>query len=125
MHGPYKKIPFIEYQGETIGDSELILQRLIKDYNIDLGLTAPQLAQGRAWQLLIEQHLYWIIVYNRWVPEDSWKKLENAFFSCLKWPLRPIIAKQSRTSITRRWKLHSVRLFKSFNLYWTFKNVLN
>ena len=96
MHGPYKKIPFIEYQGETIGDSELILQRLIKDYNINLGLTAPQLAQGRAWQLLLEQHLYWIMVYNRWIPEDSWKKLENAFFSSLKWPLRPIVAKQSR-----------------------------
>ena len=96
MHGPYKKIPFVEYQNETIGDSELILQRLIKDYNIDLGLTPPQLAQGRAWQLLLEQHLYWIIVYNRWVPENSWQKLEKAFFSGLKWPLRPIIAKQSR-----------------------------
>jgi len=96
MHGPYKKIPFVEYQGETIGDSELILQRLIKDYNIDLNLTAPALAQGRAWQLLLEQHLYWNIVYNRWVPEDSWEKLETAFFSGLKWPLRPIIAKQAR-----------------------------
>lgn len=96
MHGPYKKMPFIEYQNETIGDSEFILQRLIKDYKIELGLTPPQLAQGRAWQLLLEQHLYWVIVYNRWVPEDSWKKLEDAFFSGLKWPLRPIIAKQSR-----------------------------
>jgi glutathione S-transferase len=96
MHGPYKKIPFVEYQGETIGDSELILQRLIKDYHIELGLTQPQLAQGRVWQLLLEQHLYWVLVYNRWVPEDSWKKLECAFFSGIKWPLRPIIAKQSR-----------------------------
>ncbi|MCP4325035.1 MAG: glutathione S-transferase family protein [Psychromonas sp.] len=96
MHGPHKKIPFVEYQGETIADSELILQRLIKDYSIDLGLTDPQLAQGRAWQQLLEQHLYWIIVYNRWIPEDSWEKLEGAFFSALKWPIRPIIAKQSR-----------------------------
>lgn len=96
MHGPYKKIPFVEFQGETIGDSDLILQRIIKEYNIDLGLTALQLAQGRAWQLLLEQHLYWVIVYSRWVPEDSWKKLERAFFSGLKWPLRSIIAKQSR-----------------------------
>lgn len=96
MHGPYKKIPFVEYQGETIGDSELILQRLIKDYGIDLGLTEAQLATGRSWQQLLEQHLYWVIVYNRWVPEDSWQKLEDAFFSGLKWPLRPIIAKQSR-----------------------------
>jgi glutathione S-transferase len=96
MNGPYKKIPFVEYQGETIGDSELVLQRLIKDYQIELGLTQPQLAQGRAWQLLLEQHLYWVLVYNRWVPEDSWKKLESAFFAGIKWPLRPIIAKQSR-----------------------------
>lgn len=96
MHGPYKKIPFVEYQGETLGDSELILQRIIKDFNIDLGLTAPQLALGRAWQQLLEQHLYWVIVYSRWVPEDSWIKLEAAFFSGLKWPLRPMIAKQSR-----------------------------
>jgi glutathione S-transferase len=80
MHGPYKKIPFIEYQGETLGDSEIIIQRLIKDNKIDPGLSSLQLSQGRAWQQLLEQHLYWVIVYNRWIPEDSWKKLEAAFF---------------------------------------------
>ncbi|WP_019614829.1 glutathione S-transferase family protein [Psychromonas ossibalaenae] len=96
MHGPHKKIPFVEYQGETLGDSELILQRLIKDYKIEQGLTDMQISQGIAWQAMLEQHLYWIMVYNRWVPEQSWKILENAFFSQLRQPLRAIIARQSR-----------------------------
>ncbi len=96
MHGPNKKIPFAEYQGETLGDSELILRRLIKDYDIHQGLTDQQKSQGHVWQQMLEQHLYWVLVYSRWVPEQSWEKLEAAFFSGLKWPLRPIIAKQSR-----------------------------
>ncbi|MCE2593696.1 glutathione S-transferase N-terminal domain-containing protein [Motilimonas cestriensis] len=101
MHGPYKKIPFAVYQGETLGDSELILQRLINDYAIDEGLTSLQQSQGYAWQMALEQHLYWLMVYCRWHPEASWKILEQAFFSGLKWPARPFIAKQSRKLVLK------------------------
>ncbi len=95
MHGPYGKIPFIEYQGETLGDSELIIQQLLTDYNIDTGLTEKQQSQGRAWQLMLENHLYWVMVYCRWIHDAGWAKLEPLFFGALKWPLRVILARRT------------------------------
>lgn len=101
MHGPYKKIPFVEYQGEVLADSDLIIQRLLEDYKINVDLSELELSQARAWKMLIEEHLNWIVVYSRWIPEQSWQRLSTLFFSRLKWPLRSIIARVSRRKVEK------------------------
>lgn len=101
MHGPFKKIPFIEYQGEVLGDSDLIIQRLLKDFQINVDLSEQELSQARAWKMLIEEHLNWVVVYSRWIPEESWQRLRTLFFGRLKWPLRPIIARLSRKKVEK------------------------
>ncbi len=111
MHGPYRKIPFIEYQGKTIGDSELIIQQLLIDYGIDTGLNEKQQSQGRAWQLMLEHHLYWVMVYCRWITDSGWAKLEPVFFGGLKWPLRTILATRTRKSVEKDLYAHGLGRF--------------
>jgi len=99
--GPYKKIPYIEQDGEVQGDSELIIERLLKQYDVQQGLTELQHAQGRAWQMMLEQHLNWILVYCRWIPEAEWQRLEPAFFKGYKWPLRALIGRYARNLVRK------------------------
>ncbi|MFC1235889.1 glutathione S-transferase family protein [Vibrio sp. F74] len=101
FHGPYKKMPYIEFQGETLGDSELIIQRLISEYAIETGLDERQVSQGRAWQRLLEDHLYWVMVYCRWMVGSSWERFEPIIFGSLKWPLRPMISRRSRAQVKK------------------------
>ncbi|XP_069128067.1 failed axon connections homolog [Argopecten irradians] len=67
------KVPFIEYNGEEIPDSEFILEFLSKEKNLDLtkGLTQEQIGIGRAFQKMVEEDLYWCLVADRWVLDET------------------------------------------------------
>ncbi|XP_033732091.1 failed axon connections homolog [Pecten maximus] len=67
------KIPFLEYNGEEIPDSEFILEFLSKEKNLDLnrGLTEEQIGVGRALQKMAEENTYWCFVVDRWVLDES------------------------------------------------------
>ena len=60
-HGPKGKIPWIEYNGQEIGDSELIIDFMKKELNVDLDrkLSGVQKAQGRAIQKWVDEFTYW------------------------------------------------------------------
>ncbi|XP_069121990.1 failed axon connections homolog [Argopecten irradians] len=73
-----QKIPFLEYNGEEIPDSEFILEFLSKEKNFDLnkGLTPEQIGIGRAFQKMAEENTYWCFVIDRWVFDETcegWK----------------------------------------------------
>jgi len=57
------QLPFVEFNGEEIGDSALIIRDLGKHFNHDLDdfLTAEQRSQGHAAISMIENHLWWCI----------------------------------------------------------------
>lgn len=103
-HGPYQKVPFVEYQGKTLGDSDLIIQQLTKDLNLPTNLSYDQVATGTAWQRLLEDHLYWVLVYCRWIPNEQWLVLKQAFFGPLPLLPRTIIAQLSRNQVRRTLK---------------------
>lgn len=91
--GPNKKLPYIEDAGKKIADSGLIIDYLKEKYgdNLDMLLTAEDKAIALAFTRLIEEHLYWIIVYSRWADEDYWEITKKAFFGKLKEPIRTFI----------------------------------
>lgn len=63
------KLPWIEWNDETIADSQFIIRRLSQTYNIDMDrpLTAEQKAVSTAVVSMIEDSLYWTMVYSRWL----------------------------------------------------------
>ncbi|KAK6167467.1 hypothetical protein SNE40_021488 [Patella caerulea] len=63
-----KKIPWIEYNGETVADSAFIIEYLNKKLALDLNmhLTQTERAIGRAFSKMMEDNTYWTMVLSRW-----------------------------------------------------------
>lgn len=97
-NGPKGKLPFIEIEGERIGDSTLILHHLKEKLGIDLdrGLDETEKAQSHMIQRLVEERLYWAIVHSRWADEANWPALKRAFFTGLPFPLSAIVPRSAR-----------------------------
>ena len=90
---PKGKIPFIEYEGQTIGDSSLILEFLKKKFGntIDSHLNSRENSEGLAIQRLFEDHYFWVIVYSRWLDKKGWAVTRPEFFNGLPPLIRQIV----------------------------------
>lgn len=96
-HGPYKKIPYVTYQDTALGDSEFIIEQLAKDFNIDINLTCA----AHSWQRTLEEHLYWVMVYSRWMDDEAWQVLKDAFFTPVPLLFRHWISKKARKLVMK------------------------
>lgn len=89
MHDPRKapkgKLPYIEDGKETVADSTFIIKYLNQRMEVDLNahLTDLEKAQALAWQAMLEEHFYWVMVYSRWIDERYWPITKKAFFGHL------------------------------------------
>ncbi|HEY9597581.1 MAG TPA: Tom37 metaxin N-terminal-like domain-containing protein, partial [Cyanophyceae cyanobacterium] len=65
---PKGKIPFIEYQGNIIGDSTLIIEMFKEKEGIDLdaNLTSVERAISLAFRRMLKENTYWGAVYIRY-----------------------------------------------------------
>jgi glutathione S-transferase len=90
---PKGKLPFIKDGDKVISDSTIIIDYLKSKYGdaLDQGLTTMQLAEARAIQVLLEDHLYWAIVYSRWVDPDGWNAIKNTIFETMPRLMRAIV----------------------------------
>lgn len=73
---PIGKLPFIDDHGEVVSDSTFIRAHIERRYGVDLdaGLDAPQRAQAWAIERLLEDHLYFAMVWFRWIDPDNFAK---------------------------------------------------
>ena len=69
LRAPKGKLPFIDDNGTIVADSTLIRLHLEQKHGIDFdrGLSARD--RGIAWatEKMLEDHLYWVLVYWRWM----------------------------------------------------------
>lgn len=65
------KCPYIVLDGETLADSSLIIGALETRFGhrVDGKLTLAQRGESLAFQRLLDEHLYWLVVYERWVAQ--------------------------------------------------------
>lgn len=66
--GPKNKTPWIEYNGVTMGDSQLIMQYFNKTFNVDMNSHLSKEERAIAWaiQKWLEEYTYWLNVHTRW-----------------------------------------------------------
>ena len=67
---PTGKRPFIfDEDGKVMADSGLIIEQLEarNGHQVDGKLTLSERAQSLAFQRLMDEHLYWALVYGRWL----------------------------------------------------------
>ncbi len=77
---PRGQLPYIIDDGETIGDSDLIIAHLIGKYGlaIDDGLTVSQKDTAHLVGRMLDG-LYWVISYARWRDPEFWPLFRDAF----------------------------------------------
>lgn len=73
---PNGKLPFINDHGEVVSDSTFIRAHIERKYAVDLdaGLDAHQRAQAWSIERLLEDHLYFAMVWFRWIDPDNFAK---------------------------------------------------
>lgn len=83
--GPKRKIPYIVESDSTLGDSTFIRDHIEKAYGVDLdrGLTADMRARSWAIERMLEDHLYWAVVYDRWMIDANFNAGPSHFFDTL------------------------------------------
>jgi len=92
---PKGKLPYIR-DGETVvADSTLIRLYLEKKYGIDLDHALTPRERGIAWaaEKLLEDHLYWIMVYWRWLNKENFERGPKVFFQRAPAIIRPLVEK--------------------------------
>src|SRR3990167_3708918 len=100
---PKGKMPYIEDQGKTIADTTLIIDYLKATYGdpLDGWLSTEQRAVALAFQRLLEENLYWAVVYTRWIEPDGWTKTKLAFFDSMPVPLRWLVPTLARRGLIK------------------------
>jgi glutathione S-transferase len=74
---PKGKIPYIvDDDGTTMGDSRFIAEHLARKHGVtlDAWLSPAQRAVATASQSMLEEHLYFVLVYERWQIDANWDR---------------------------------------------------
>jgi len=68
---PKGKLPYIDDDGERVGDSTFIRFHIEKKYGFDFdrGLDGPQRAAAWAFEKLAEDNFYWLLFHSRWIDD--------------------------------------------------------
>lgn len=90
---PKGKLPFIHDGDTVVADSTFIRHHLEERHGIDFypGLSATEKATACAFEKMCEDHLYWAVVYDRWLIESHFERGPAAFFQKIPALIRPFI----------------------------------
>ncbi|WCD79432.1 glutathione S-transferase family protein [Pseudomonas sp. TUM22785] len=83
--GPKCKLPYIDFDGELIADTAIIQRVLTERLQLSLDDHLDDAGRGRALAVtrVCDEHLYWLLVYFRWLEEEGWQQTRQAFFGNL------------------------------------------
>lgn len=88
---PKRKGPFVtDEDGSRIGDSALIIAHLKRTRGIDLDgwLSPAERAAALALRVMLEEHLYFAILHNRWIEDAHWPLVRDAYLGDLPAPVQ-------------------------------------
>lgn len=74
-----RKIPWIEYNGEVVEDSQFCIKYLNEKFNVNINksLSLEEEAIARSFQVMVEENTFWCLVLSRW----SYEKNQTIFKS--------------------------------------------
>jgi glutathione S-transferase len=79
---PRGQLPYVDDDGDIIGDSDTIIAHLIAKYRltIDAGLTRAQRDTDHLVTRMLDD-LYWVMSYSRWKDERFWPLFQQALLN--------------------------------------------
>ena len=98
---PKGKIPFIEDDGVRIADSTFIRIHLEQAHGVDLdpGLSREQKAEAWAVERMLEDHLYWLLLWARWMDDANFAKGPAHFFDGAAEGVREAARERTRANL--------------------------
>lgn len=107
---PKGKLPYIDDNGQIVADSGIIIDYLKNKYSdaLDSRLSATQKATRLAFQRMIEEHLYWVILYSRWIEDDGWEKMKPLYFGELPPFMKAFVPELVRRQFTKVIQGHGI-----------------
>jgi glutathione S-transferase len=107
---PKGKLPYIVDDGQLIADSTLIRLHLEQKHSIDFDRGLSTRNRGVAWatEKMLEDHLYWILVYWRWMKDDNFARGPKGFFKRAPAIIRPLVERMVRAKVRRNLHGHGI-----------------
>lgn len=112
---PRKQLPFVDVDGTIIPDSSAIIDHLEskRPVKLDDHLDAVQRAISLAFKSMLEEHLYFGVLYMRWATDDGWTVFEPSLRELLAVGgvpgfLRGFVAKQARKQVVNRSRVQGI-----------------
>lgn len=98
---PKGKLPYIDDGGELIADSTFIRWHLEAKHGIDFDADLSERDRALAWSVekMLEEHLYWAMVDQRWVDDENFQRGPARFFEGVPAPVRPLIKAMVRRGV--------------------------
>lgn len=112
---PRGQLPVVEIDGKLIPDSTNIIDELEKrrPSKLDAHLDARQHSVALAFKSMLEEHLYFVVLFMRWACDDGWAVFEPSLRETLGTMgvpslLRGMIATRARKYTTGRTKIQGM-----------------
>jgi len=107
---PKGKLPVIEEDGQMIADSTFITAYLAEkhDFDADASLDEFYKAASRVTRVMIEERLYWCVVYANWIDETNWPTVKAEFFAAVPEAMRDQVAEEVREHVRADLYAHGV-----------------
>ena len=107
---PKGKLPFIDDDGMIIADSTLIRMHLERKYSIEFDRALGERERGIAWSIdkMLEDHLYWALVYWRWMIDANFDRGPRNFFKRAPAIIRPFVVRMVRKNVRARLHGHGL-----------------
>lgn len=119
MKAPKGKLPYIEDGAETVADSGFAIDYLKQRYgdSLDAWLSAESRAVALAFRRLMEENLYWAVLYSRWFDEPGWSATKAAFFGKLPPLMREIVPSLAQRSMRKELWGHGIGRHRREEIY--------
>lgn len=117
---PKGQLPFLEEDGQRIGDSQLILAHLVNVHgdNVDGHLSPSERAVSQAMQRLVENHLFWAFAFARFGKRDrNWKENKRALFGRQPLAIRVLVPPFVRRQILAELRGHGMGRHTETEIY--------
>lgn len=110
LKAPKGKLPYIDDGGVLVADSTLIRLHLERQHGIDFDQGLSPKERGAAWAVdkMLEDHLYWHLVYWRWMNDANFERGPVNFFRRVPAIIRPFVVKAVRRRVRRNLHGHGV-----------------
>jgi glutathione S-transferase len=110
FRAPKGKLPFVDDDGTVVADSTLIRLHLERQHGIDFDRALSTRDRGIAWatEKMLEDHLYWVMVYWRWMNDANFERGPANFFKRAPAIIRPLAKWKVRGNVRRTLHAHGI-----------------